>query len=91
MRRLEQKPWWVYVCEFIIWAGSIALIGMAAVYLATADSGTGPFKVSWVVFAFLFVVTSLVVSAALIRRLRGESSGWLRAVADILLWMWWWW
>ena len=83
---MQEKPWWVHACQFIIWVCSIALVGMMGLYFTNTHGPSLSFGTSLFVFASLFVVGSLVVSIVFIRRLRGESGGWLGVLADIFLW-----
>ena len=84
---MDDKPWWVYACEFVIWAGSLALVGFMLVYFYFSY-GTGPASgMFWVICACALVLVGLVTSVVVIRRLNGESGGWLGFVADMFFGM----
>jgi hypothetical protein len=83
---MNAKPWWVYACEFVIWAGSLALAGFMIVYFYYTY-GTGlSSDMFWVACASALVLVGVVTSVVIIRRLNGQSGGWLDFVADMFLW-----
>lgn len=86
---MEDKPWWAYACEIVIFACSLVLIGLLLLYAKGPDSPHMPFSASTAGLIAGCIGFGLLVWLV-IRFLTGRRGSLVARLSDLFEIVWWW-